>query len=327
VSDPTTQSRGRVISVGAGAIGSTLVLALAPRRRAIILDPDPAVRAAWTARGHTSLGPGQLPAEFDAQPDDLAIIATRATVADAALASLPPHLTVLCVSNGLNPALGRHRSGATLAGVVDFAATCDRPGEPRATQRGSISMPAESPTAGGVTRALAADLAGSPITAHLADRIEGHLWSKLLLNSSLDPVAAITGQTLGGVFARRPAFLLMRRLLREGRAVALAAGVPLEPVQGSTIATMDRVFHTPGINRLAAAIAARKAVQVQSTMTADWSAGRTTEAEFLNGFVVREAARLGIPAPAHSRVLTLLNAPGPRPANIRDDELLALARG
>lgn len=327
MSNPPTQSRGRVIIVGAGAIGSTLALALAPRRGAIIIDADPAVRAAWTARGHTALGPGQLPAEFNTQPDNLAIIATRATVADAALVGLPPNLAVLCVSNGLNPALGRHRPGATLAGVVDFAATCDRPGEPRATQRGSITMPTGSPAAGGVTHALADDLADSPITAHLAERIEGHLWSKLLLNSSLDPVAAITGQTLGGVFARRPAFLLMRRLLREGRAVALAAGIPLEPVQGSTIATMDRVFHTPCLNRLAAAIAARKAAQVQSTMTADWSAGRTTEAEFLNGFVVREAVRLNIPAPTHNRVLALLTAPGPRPAVLRDDELLALARG
>lgn len=298
---PSPPSAPPILILGAGAIGSTLALALSPRRRVVIGDPDPAVRAAWAARGLETLDPRTELATFPVERGTLALVATRATVAEAALAQLPRALTALCLCNGLNERLTTCRDGPTLFGVVDFAATCDTPGHPRQTQRGTLTMPAESPEDS--TRRLAADLEGSPIHAHLADDITGHLWSKLILNSSLDPVAALSGRTLGGVFAHRPSFLTMRRLLREGVLVAKSAGIRLQPVQGTSLATMVAAFHAPLINRFAAATAARKARAVDSTMTADLRAGRTTEIRFLCGSILAVAERTGASAPTHQAIL------------------------
>ncbi len=312
----TTDGR-RIVIVGAGAIGSSLALAMAPRLRAVIADPDPAVRDTWSRRGHDTLDPRTDWPAFAPRPGDAAIIATRATLAERVIAALPPALPALCVCNGQNERLATVRATPTLLGVVDFAATCDRPGEPRATQPGALTMPMDSPE--GFTRAIADAIPAGAIRAKLVSDVTPHAWSKLLMNASLDPVAALLDTTLGGVFADRAGFLVVRRLLREGHAVARALGVRPVPVRGTPIGLMVRVFHTPGLNRLAARGGANQARHVDSTMTADLRRGTPTEIDYLCGHIARAGERAGVPTPTHRAVQAAIEAAprGPR-ANLAD---------
>jgi 2-dehydropantoate 2-reductase len=299
---------GRFIVVGAGAIGASIargaMSADAGRGLVIVADPDARVREAFAREGVAVVDPSAGWAGFEVRPGDLAIVAVRAGLAERVLKALPAGLAALCVCNGLNPGLASCRDGVTMIGVVDFAATCDRPGQPRATQAGTLTMPTDSP--GGGTHRLAAALAGSAIGTKLVADVREHQWAKVILNASLDPAAALSGRTLGGVFSHRPAFELMRRLLREGLAAARAGGVEPAPVRGTPIATMVRVFHTPVINRIAAMVASRQARDVQSTMLADLRSGSVTETAYLNGAIARWAEAHGAAAPTHRAVERLL---------------------
>lgn len=302
----------RTLIVGAGAIGASIALALKDRAPITVADADPAVRRRFHDIGVPVIEPERL----DAAEADIAIVATRAGVLPAVLAALPRTAGALCIANGLNFGAARARApGAppTAFGCVDFAADASAPGQPEITQPGRVIIPEELPGA----RALAQAFAPGPVSALLTTDAAGHVWSKAVLNAALDPAAALCGRTIGGAFLHRPAFLLIRRLLREGVAVARAASVTLHPIRGTRHDTMIRAFHAPLINRIAARAAARQAALVSSTMLADLRAGRPTECPCLCGAIAAAAAAAGRPdlAPTHRRTdelfAELLRTPRP----------------
>ncbi|MBL8991279.1 MAG: hypothetical protein JNJ48_06840 [Phycisphaerae bacterium] len=288
----------RTIIVGAGAIGATIALALKDRAPITVADADPAVRRCFEGQGVPAIAPDRL---RDAEAD-LAVIATRAAALPAVLAALPIRTAALCVANGLNfGAAGARPPHAAPArfGCVDFAADAPEPGRPRITQPGRLVIPDDLPGAA----SLAGAFGPGPVAPLLTNDAVGHVWSKAVLNASLDPAAALCGRTIGGAFAHRPAFLLIRRLLREAVAVARAVGVTLHPVRGTRHDTMIRAFHAPLINRVAAFAAARQAAHVGSTMLADLRARRPTECPYLCGAIAAAAAAAGRAelAPTHRR--------------------------
>jgi 2-dehydropantoate 2-reductase len=277
---------------------------LSTRATVIVADTDPAVRQIWRERGLGVLDSAQALGTFDYGADDAVILATKATVATAAIAPVPAEVPVISISNGFNAELTEARPQGLAHGVVDFAASLRAPGEIVCTRRGGLTLQRDS--AADVTRRLAAALEGGEIEAHLVDDIDGYRWSKLLLNASFDPVATLTGQTFGEIFAHRPSLEVLRRLLAEGVAVARAAGIALYPVQGTSPASLSRILHTPILSSIAAFFAARQARTVESAMLADVRRGAPTEIAFLNGHVVRTAEQVGVSVPCHAKVMELI---------------------
>ncbi len=234
----------------------------------------------------------------------MVILAVKATAAMESLAPVPAAVPVISIANGFNQGLIEARPESLALGVVDFAVRLKAPGDAICTRSGSLTL--QSHFDRDATRRLAAALEGSEIDLHLVDDIHGVLWSKLILNASLDPIAALGARTFGQVFAHRPSRNAARRLLREGVTVARAAGVTLVPVQGASPATLARILHTPVVSRVAAFFAARQARAVESVMLSDVVHGIPTEIDYLNGHIVRVAERCGVEVPAHRRIIDLI---------------------
>ncbi|HXY78207.1 MAG TPA: ketopantoate reductase family protein [Candidatus Acidoferrales bacterium] len=116
-------------------------------------------------------------------------------------------------------------------------------------------------------------------------------WSKLIFNSSVNSVSALTGLPHSPHFSDEAKFSdlghLLHALIDEGKRVAEAAGVCLheDPWGMNRIGAMTN--HPP-------------------SMLHDVRHRLTTEIDFLSGAIAREAERVGVPAPLHTAVYRLI---------------------
>jgi 2-dehydropantoate 2-reductase len=116
-------------------------------------------------------------------------------------------------------------------------------------------------------------------------------WSKLIFNSSVNGVSALTGLPHSPHFADEANFSGLGRLLHalidEGKRVAEAVGIRLheDPWEMNQLGAMTN--HPP-------------------SMLYDVRRQLTTEVDFLSGAIAREAERLGVPAPLHTAVYRLI---------------------
>jgi 2-dehydropantoate 2-reductase len=124
----------------------------------------------------------------------------------------------------------------------------------------------------------------------LSPNILGALWSKFCFICGLSGVTTLTRCSVGPILADDEARLLLRTVVEEARAVALAAGVRFDadPVEAG-LATFSRF-----------------APEAKSSMQRDLDRGARLESEALNGAVVRLGRALGIATPANQAIYAAL---------------------
>jgi 2-dehydropantoate 2-reductase len=246
-------------------------------------------RADITARIEARSDAGEIP------PCEFGIVATKATFTASAIAATA-HLfadgAVCSVQNGIgNEDEIARQVPRVMRGVCLPAAHVEAPGvihmdAPGDTWIGPFEPRAASPDE---VRALAdAITRGGMNTLALADARPAQ-WTKLLFNSSTNPLAALTGLTHGQICALPPVRSLIGSLVAEGRAVADALGIVLDADPEVMIdqAARDNFHHRP-------------------SMLQDVLAQRPTEVQALNGGIVRAGADAGVRTPLHAAVTALI---------------------
>jgi len=139
--------------------------------------------------------------------------------------------------------------------------------------------------------AIVALFARAGVPVELSDNVLGALWGKLLLNCGYNAISAITDLPYGRMAALPGVARTVHEAVAECVAVAAAMGVV---IPGDVWAAVDR-------------IAASMPGQVSSTCQ-DLRRGKPTEIDHLNGYVVREGDRLGIPVPLNRALQALVKA-------------------
>jgi 2-dehydropantoate 2-reductase len=297
----------RVCIVGCGAIGSLYAAHLARVAEvwAFVRREDHAqalsrdgLRVSGRHEFHVSLSATTNPGDL---PDcDLAIVATKATQVRESVASVG-HLfdrgAVLSAQNGLGSEeiIAEYTRGQIIRGTTFMSgtrhsdthvqyeldtATWLGPFEPRATPYAVVKEAAEL-------------IAASGLKAEALQDARPAQWSKLIFNSSVNGVSALTGLPHSPHFADEAQLSSLGRLLHdlidEGKRVAEAAGIALheDPWAMNKIGAMTN--HPP-------------------SMLYDVRHCLPTEVDFLSGAIAREAQRTGIPAPLHTAVYRLIKA-------------------
>ena len=129
-------------------------------------------------------------------------------------------------------------------------------------------------------------LAGIETTA-ISD-VRPVIWDKLIVNIGINAITALTGIKNGQILDREASRELSTAAIEEAVSVAQSQGIEIRK---------DPAAH---VFQVAAATASNR-----SSMGQDVDQRRRTEIKAINGFVVREADRMGIPAPVN-RTLTAL---------------------
>lgn len=121
----------------------------------------------------------------------------------------------------------------------------------------------------------------------LDDNILARLWRKLAINCAINPLTVLYDCRNGELLEKPAALAQMKAICQEVEQV------------------MEAVLGTPTSIPLLelACDVARKTGANQSSMLQDYRRGQPTEIEFITGYLVREAQRLGMPADENRAVL------------------------
>jgi 2-dehydropantoate 2-reductase len=227
---------------------------------------------------------------------DLALVAVKASalseVAEPTGRALAPKGVAIPLLNGIESeeelaaAIGAEH---VVGGVAQIASELVAPGRVLMKAGGMLTI---APFANGAfepVRDLAKVLDGSfPCVAE--DDLKRVLWQKLLWNAPFNAVCALTGRNAGDVLAEPELERLVKDAMREVCRVAAADGVDLgESAPDAMLAITRGLFS-----------------QTEPSMLQDVRAGRPTEADALQGAVVRAGQRLGRETPIFSTLFALL---------------------
>jgi 2-dehydropantoate 2-reductase len=297
----------RVCIVGCGAIGSLYAAHLARvaevwafvrrEEHARALNRD-GLQVSGKHEFHVSI---KATTKSDQLPDcELAIVATKATQVEQSISSIGHRFnrgSVISAQNGLGSEeiIAAHTQGRVIRGTTFMSgtkhsdthvqleldtATWIGPFEPSHTPYALIKESADLIVAGGLKAEALQDARPAQ-------------WSKLIFNSSVNGVSALTGLPHSQHFADESTLSglghLLHQLIEEGKAVAAAAGIKLteDPWEMNKIGA--RTNHPP-------------------SMLYDVRHQLATEVDFLSGAIAREAERVGVPAPLHTAVYRLIKA-------------------
>jgi 2-dehydropantoate 2-reductase len=241
----------------------------------------------WSARARAL----RVDDELEAAPLVIVLVKGQQTAAIASVAgrSVAAAGLVLSLQNGLGSrevladVVGAER---TAAGVAFLGATLLGPGCVRdgGGSRIVIEDGARSPLACESLRA-----AGFEVT--VVGDIRPAQWSKLAVNCAINPLGALRRVPNGALLEDGQTRVLLEAAAREVGVVAASLGIRLER---DPAALAVEVARETGHNRC--------------SMLQDVERSASTEIEVLNGAVVREAERLGIPVPVNRRLLDEVRA-------------------
>lgn len=288
----------KIAVMGAGAIGCFFGALLTKAGHEVVLIGRPAHMDAVHANGlllerasgreYVRLGTSTDAASVAGA--GLVLVCVKSGDTEKAGDQMAPYLTpeamIVCLQNGVGNAqrlaalLGR----PVFPAVVYVAADMAGAGHVRHRGRGELVI-----GTGERDEELAALFRTAGIPAKLSDKVENELWAKLVLNCAYNALSAITRQTYGALLEMEGAETLIRNVLAECVAVAAACGINLP--EGQAESTVAIVRTIPG--------------QLSSTAQ-DMIRGRSTEIDYLNGYIVRLAAEHGVAAPVNQALTTIV---------------------
>ena len=281
----------QVAVVGAGAVGCYYGgLLLRAGHDVTFIGRQPHVDAI-NAHGlllDTKTFKGHLPAKAAtdatalASPD-LVLVCVKSADTEQAGQSLAGHLrpetSVLSLQNGVDnaPRLAAVTGHAVIPVVVYVGSEMAGPGHVRHHGGGDLAIGASA-----ASEALAQTLEAAGVHTTIADDIEVTLWSKLVINCAFNALSAVANISYGPMLEVEGTRDVVTRAVQEAITVARACGVGMpEDLLAQILTIPDKMPNQ------------------KSSTAQDLARGKPSEIDFLNGYVVRKGAELGIPTPTN----------------------------
>jgi 2-dehydropantoate 2-reductase len=317
------KAKQNILVAGAGAIGSlfggrlsqaghdvTLIDGWCDHVRAInkkgllLTGPDNQVIIAAKALHLDRLG------EIS-RPPQILLLAVKSYDTEPMLKALAPLMNrntwVVSCQNGVNEtaiaaAAGRNQ---TLGCVISFGAKIEGPGHVRQLSRHGLLTIGQYD--GGTDKAcMLLPVMSAIASTEITDNLLGHRWSKLALNCMGNPLLTVSGYTIQDMHQDRIARRVIVKIAAEIIQTADAHGIRIEPIAGLDPAVWKGAADhpSPKVEKILDDYG-RKMGPARSSMVYDIKAGRLSEIDFLNGYVVRMAEKAGIKATANAATVAL----------------------
>lgn len=226
---------------------------------------------------------------------DLVLVSVKAydtEVAARALHRFRLASTWVTLQNGLENAdvLSRYAT-KVVAGTTSHGVTFVRPGVIRHAGVGETTIGAYS----GVGEADVVQIRNvfqkSGIRARVTRNVRRNIWSKVIVNAGINPLAALTGLRNGELVTVMPLRRALTDLCSEAAAVARAEGYEITDEEAT---------------RLAIRIA-RRTRDNKASMLQDVERRRRTEIDAITGAILRAADRHGLPVPVNRTAHALVD--------------------
>ncbi len=307
----------KIYVVGAGAIGGLVGGYLTKRfgrENVTLIDTDEEHIKAVRDNGLRIYDKGQKAHHWETIDVDIAtpdgvnkptlenvILATKSYSNHAALEGLRQDISILILQNGYDERVLRF-SNAVRGVEFGFACQVKEPGCIFNAVKGKYVLGSSDGIGAGV-RNWADLLNEAGIKTKAAGNIDGYLWSKLLINSSLNPVSAINGYSLKMLIETRETRELFKELYTEGYPIVKRKCEEIEQKPGSFLGPpniINWIFQKQRLSDFILKRVADKFGEVESSMLQDVRRNRQTEIDFINGAIIRLGQEYGIETPKNN---------------------------
>lgn len=297
----------QIMVVGAGAVGGFFGAHLAkvhphvsfllrPRTLEAVRTRGLTIRSAsgtFTVRPQAASDPRALPVP------DLVILGVKAYDLDEALKQLLPVLTertvLLTLQNGVDMEdriLALVKRDCVVGGVAYIYSRITEPGVIEHYKRGALAIgePDGRQRSERVMR-IAELFHQAGVPCQISEDIRRTKWEKMCWNCAFNPLTVLINDRVSKALDHPDMLNTIRQIVREVAAVAAGLGVPLAHDIAEKVLRWSQEIR-----------------DIHTSMYDDWKAGRPTEIESLNGYVVAQGRRLGISTPVNETLTALIKA-------------------
>ncbi|HBR49477.1 MAG TPA: hypothetical protein DEA71_05270, partial [Nitrospira sp.] len=131
--------------------------------------------------------------------------------------------------------------------------------------------------------------ASANIPCHLSKDIRRSKWEKMCWNCVFNPITVLIDDHVARALDHPEMTGVIRQIVGEVAAISAAMKVPLP------LDMPERVVK-----------ATQEIRDIHTSMYDDWKAGRRTEIDYLNGFIVQKGRELGIPTPVNEALTAMI---------------------
>jgi 2-dehydropantoate 2-reductase len=293
-----------ILMVGAGAVGGFFGARLAmhnpnvsfllrPNTLAAVKQHGLTIRSAdgtFTVRPQVASDVRRLP-----RPE-LIVLGVKAHDLDEVLNQIEPVLTektvILTLQNGIDTEdrlRARIQRDCVVGGVAYIYSRIAEPGVIEHYKKGAVAI---GELMGNESERLLAirDLfTAAGIPCHLSKDIRRTKWEKMCWNCVFNPITVLIDDHVAKALDHPEMMGVIRQIVGEVAAVSAAMKVPLP------LDMPERVVK-----------ATQEIRDIHTSMYDDWKAGRRTEIDYLNGFIVRKGRDLGITTPVNEALTAMI---------------------
>jgi len=303
----------KVCVVGAGAIGSLFVGHLGTLLDTCVLTRRENHAQELNDHGLKVSGKSNLQAKVNASTDpadlgdvDLVIIATKTNAVEASAKRLEghfPNAAILMVQNGLGceEVVRKYGDWPIISGVTFMSGVRHSDTHVEYELDTATWM---GPWEGGgpdfaFVKQVEALVNRSGLIAEAYEDLRPHLWSKLIFNSAVNAISAVTNLPHVPAYAKRDNLEdlghLVHDMMMEGIRIAEAQGIQLSgnPWEMNVKAVSQGVSGGEGYAHV-------------TSMLNDVRNKSLTEVDWITGSIVRAAKKVGVPAPYHETLYRLV---------------------
>jgi len=156
-------------------------------------------------------------------------------------------------------------------------------------RQGARPMAPAEPTQGVDLQAIKALFEGAGIPCQVSENIMRTKWEKMCWNVVFNPLTVLINDRVSKAISHPEMRAMIRLIVDEAVAVAQADGVELAPDMADKVIQWSQEIR-----------------DIHTSMFDDWKAGRRTEIDHLNGYLVRRGSELGIRTPVNEAVCALI---------------------
>lgn len=222
------------------------------------------------------------------------ILATKSYSNTIALKGLKKDISILVLQNGYDEKVLEFPN-AVRAVEFGFGCKVKEPGYIYNAVKGKYVLGGFDGISTGVKN-WAEMLNKAQIKAVTKSNIDGFFWSKLLINSALNPVSAIKGFSFKQLIENRESRELFKELYIEGYPIVKKRSDELKQKLGSFLgppSIVNRLFQDQKLSDLVLKKVANKFGEVESSMLQDVRSSRQTEVDYINGVIIQLGKEYG----------------------------------
>lgn len=255
-----------------------------------------------SAKGNLTVHPSAASDPCRLPRPDLIILAMKAYDLDTVLEQLAPVITsettLLTLQNGVDieeRIAARFNPANIVGGVAYIYSKILEPGVIEHYKRGSVAIGEVFGGRPSTTNERIVNIAElfkqAGVPCQVSDDIRRTKWEKMCWNCVFNPLTVVIDDRVSAALEHPEMLHTIHHIVQEVAAVSEGLGVPLPHDMA------DRVLKWTQEIR-----------DIHTSMYDDWKAGRPTEIESLNGYVVQRGQELGIPTPVNEALTGCIKA-------------------